>query len=244
MASVKLATLAIRTIAKPISEQLRTYARSNQRFRTFCISLAQTLWKAEIRLRETILGEVHGAVKPLNDAKAIQNGSNFLAEGFLFSVAAALIIAETWRSSRSQNKRKEGVDDRIDELETRVGNLVALMEAMGEQMESIRKDMQVENARNEEISRVLLKVVDIGITGGWAEFKDRPIQLPPMQLDRLKGLPSSGAETSSLDSDTRLRNLSAVVEQYERIKSSRDGSLIDTPKRVDSFTDTPESVKK
>lgn len=62
-------------------------------------------------------------------------------------MAAALIIAETWRSSRSQNKRKEGVDDRIDELETRVGNLVALMEAMGEQMESIRKDMQVENAR-------------------------------------------------------------------------------------------------
>ena len=51
---------------------------------------------------------------------AIENGANFIAEGFLFSVAAALIIGETWRSSRSQSRRRDDVDDRLDELAVRV----------------------------------------------------------------------------------------------------------------------------
>jgi hypothetical protein len=80
--------------------------------------------------------------------RAIQNGSNFLAEGFLFSVAAALIIAETWRSSRSQTRQREGVDDRIDELEVRVADLIGLVEALGVGLESIAKELQIEGARH------------------------------------------------------------------------------------------------
>lgn len=56
-------------------------------------------------------------------SRAIENGANALAEGFLFGVAAALIIAETWRSSRSNTKRREGVDDRIEELQNQVQGL-------------------------------------------------------------------------------------------------------------------------
>jgi hypothetical protein len=55
--------------------------------------------------------------------RAIENGANFLAEGFLFSVAAGLIIGETWRSSRSQSKQRTGVNDSIEELQIRVREL-------------------------------------------------------------------------------------------------------------------------
>jgi hypothetical protein len=51
------------------SEHSVFYTTRNQRFREFCIGLAQRLWRIEIRLRETMLGEVHGTVRPLNDAK-------------------------------------------------------------------------------------------------------------------------------------------------------------------------------
>ena len=54
---------------------------------------------------------------------AIDNGANAIAEGFLFTVAAALIIGETWRSSRNQTKRREGVDDRLDELQSSIQQL-------------------------------------------------------------------------------------------------------------------------
>lgn len=99
------------------------------------------MYKAEAQLRTNLLGEPAKHVRPLSETRqvyyivcyyhiqtllpcrAIENGANALAEGFLFSVAAALIIGETWRSSRSQTKRREGVDDRLDELESKVEQL-------------------------------------------------------------------------------------------------------------------------
>jgi optic atrophy 3 protein len=52
--------------------------------------------------------------------RAIENGANFIAESFLFGVAAALVIGETWRSSRNQSRRRDDVDDRLDDLAVRV----------------------------------------------------------------------------------------------------------------------------
>ncbi|PVF98965.1 OPA3-domain-containing protein [Serendipita vermifera] len=226
MASVKLATLAIRTVAKPISEQLKTYARSNQRFRDFCIGLAQRLWRIEIRLRETILGETHGTVRPLNDAKAIQNGSNFLAEGFLFSVAAGLIIAETWRSSRSESKRRVNVDDKIEDLEERLDRLIGMVEAIGEHLETVGKNVEIESAKTEELSRVLLKVVDIGLRGGWAEFEKHPIQLPYPDLEKFKARPlshnpqSGTPNTAETGHAARMANIAAIISHYESAKAA------------------------
>jgi hypothetical protein len=45
---------------------------------------------------------VQQKVRPLNDAKAIANGANAISEGFLFFVAAALILGETYRGSRKK----------------------------------------------------------------------------------------------------------------------------------------------
>jgi optic atrophy 3 protein len=60
---------------------------------------------------------------------AIENGANALAEGFLFGVAALLIIAETWRSSRSSSKRRDLVDDTLEDLTTQVQELNAKLDA-------------------------------------------------------------------------------------------------------------------
>jgi len=46
-----------------------------------------------------------------------------MAESFLFLVAASLIIAETWRSSNKESKRREGVTDQLEELTSRVHDL-------------------------------------------------------------------------------------------------------------------------
>ena len=65
--------------------------------------------------------------------RAIDQGANFIAEGFMFSVAAALIIGETWRSSRTQAKRREGVDDKLDELK-------ASVEALSKRVDDVSQD--------------------------------------------------------------------------------------------------------
>ena len=58
-------------------------------------------------------------------------------------MAALLIIGETWRSSRSQSKRRDDVDDRIEDLSARIQELSSMVDqslaGVGEQLEYERQ---------------------------------------------------------------------------------------------------------
>lgn len=62
-------------------------------------------------------------------SRAIENGANAMAEGFLFGVAALLIIGETWRSSRNTSKRRDDVNDRLETLQADVDGLKSHLES-------------------------------------------------------------------------------------------------------------------
>ncbi|KAH8101981.1 OPA3-domain-containing protein [Phellopilus nigrolimitatus] len=180
MASTKLATLAIRTIAKPISNQIKQQAKEHETFRKQCVSLAQNMHRAEVKLRTNLLGDTSKSIRPLSEARAIENGANAIAEGFLFSVAAVLIVGETWRSSRSQAKRRDTVDDQIEDLAGRiqgVGDAVKELEARFEERWAAEKQ------RNDDLNRVLSRIIDVGLQGGWAELEDTPLRLPKVNVD-------------------------------------------------------------
>ncbi|KAH9059244.1 OPA3-domain-containing protein [Lactarius vividus] len=178
MATVKIGTLLIRTLAKPISSRIKTQAREHERFRNLCVSLAQTLYRYEVRLRTGLLGEAPTArhLRPLSETRAIENGANFLAEGFLFAVAAALVVGESWRSSRSETRRRADVGEALEALQVRVGEL-------GERLERWEDASAEERERSRELARILDRVVDIGLRGGWAELQDTPLQIPRIQLN-------------------------------------------------------------
>lgn len=123
MATVKIVSLAIRTLAKPISSKLKQQAAEHERFRNICISIAQRLHRSEITMRVNLLGEggSSGSGKPhirqLSESKAIATGANFISESFLFAVAVSLIMAESYRGYRKESKRRDGVAERIENLE-------------------------------------------------------------------------------------------------------------------------------
>ncbi|KAI0294653.1 optic atrophy 3 protein-domain-containing protein [Multifurca ochricompacta] len=178
MATVKVGTLLIRTLAKPISARIKLQAKEHERFRKVCISLAQTMYRYEVRLRTGLLGEPAKHIRPLTETRyGYRERANFLAEGFLFSVAVALIIGETWRSSRSQSKQRSDVNDSIDELQTRVHELSTRLERWEEASAEERE-------RAQELARILDRVVEIGSRGGWAELQDTPLQFPRIHLNR------------------------------------------------------------
>lgn len=56
-------------------------------------------------------------IKPLSETKAIESGANFISETFLFSVAAGLIIFESWRSNRKARNRRDQVAEQLSDLE-------------------------------------------------------------------------------------------------------------------------------
>ena len=75
--------------------------------------------------------------------RAIENGANAIAEGFLFSVATALIIGESWRSSRSQSKRRDDVDDQLDALGTKIVDLTTRVDNLAGKWETdLREERQ------------------------------------------------------------------------------------------------------
>jgi len=197
MASVKLATLVIRTVAKPISSHLKAQAKQHDRFREFCVGLAQRLYRTEVKLRTNILGEPAKHIRPLSEARAVENGANALAEGFLFTVAAGLIIGESWRSSRSQTKRRYDVDEKLDSLGTQVTELSTRMDHLTARWED---ELRHEQQRNDELARILQRIVDIGLNhGGWADLEDTPLQIPRIQRE-----PSDSPDTSP--PDTQINN--------------------------------------
>ncbi|KAI0927819.1 hypothetical protein AcW1_005239 [Taiwanofungus camphoratus] len=164
---------------KPISSQIKTQAKQHETFRSFCANLAQRMYRGEVNLRTNLLGEPAKHVRPLSETKAIENGANALAEGFLFGVAALLIVGETWRSSRSQSKRRDSVDDQLEDLQTKLSQLAERVDAV---QQTFDERWSEEKQRNDELTRILERVVEIGLRGGWAEFEDTPLAIPRIQL--------------------------------------------------------------
>lgn len=147
MATAKIATLAIRTLAKPIATQIKHQAQSHQRFRGICIALAQFMHRTEMALRSNLLagsgssGE-KAKVRPLNEAKAVTNGANALAEGFLFALAAALIMGESYRGSRSRAKQRDKTEEGLEELSMATKALAEKIGVNFEEIEKRVKEMQ------------------------------------------------------------------------------------------------------
>ena len=67
--------------------------------------------------------------------RAIENGANAIAEGFLFSVAAGLIVGESWRSSRASARRRDVVDDHIEDLKDNIARLEQSVKEVEERCE-------------------------------------------------------------------------------------------------------------
>ncbi|KAI1791599.1 OPA3-domain-containing protein [Ganoderma leucocontextum] len=198
MATAKIASLVIRTLAKPISNQIKAQAKQHERFRGICIGLAQRMYQTEVRLRTNLLGEPAKHVRPLSETRAIENGANSLAEGFLFTVAVGLILGEQYRSSRNQTKRRDTVDDQLEELKSSVEGLNARLDTLARQQE---ERFAEESTRHDELARILQRVVEIGLRGGWAEFEGTPLPLPRIDITR-RPLSPSASDSSNRSQDT------------------------------------------
>lgn len=107
--ALKLTSLMVRTVAKPIATALKAQAKEHEVFRKSCIRIAQTVHSTDLRLRMSLLGENRIKIRPLNDKKAIENGANFLSEMFIFGVAGSLILYESYRSRKATSNHREAV---------------------------------------------------------------------------------------------------------------------------------------
>ncbi|KAF8635643.1 hypothetical protein AX15_000278 [Amanita polypyramis BW_CC] len=146
----------------------------HEAFRTLCVDFAQVVHRSEVKLRTYILGEPAKHIRPLSEVRAVESGANMLAEGFLFSVAASLIIGETWRSSRNESKRRENINEQLEELGTRMTELSTRVDNLSASMELQLREQQ---QKNDELTKILGRVFEIGLHDSSLEFHETPLRL-------------------------------------------------------------------
>lgn len=140
--ALKLTSLLVRTVAKPIALTLKAQAKEHEAFRNACIRVAQTVHSTDVKLRMRLLGENRIKVRPLNDKKAIENGANFLLEFFIFLVAGSLIFYESYRARvKSQNEKLTVKNDIID-LQEEITTIKDLVEKLCVDLERLQQDAE------------------------------------------------------------------------------------------------------
>jgi hypothetical protein len=145
MTSIKLGLLFLRTLAKPVATQLKTQAAAHPLFKEICIKIAQLTHRVEIKQKVRVGDKlVPGETRPLNEAKAVEAGANFLGEAILFSVAAGGLLFENWRSRRFNNQKTAEFDANVKNVADLDGKLSSIDSTLAELNKIVAK-LQAEN---------------------------------------------------------------------------------------------------
>ncbi|ORY78468.1 optic atrophy 3 protein-domain-containing protein [Leucosporidium creatinivorum] len=226
MASVKIASLLLKTLSKPIANRLKRGAKEHERFREMTIEFAQFLHRSEMTMRVKLLGETHPKhIRPLNDARAIDAGANFISESFLFAFAAAIIMGETWRSRRAEGKRRDAVQDQLDSYGVEIAGL---KEALVEE----RSEREAGVSRERDLEKIVEEIVAIGLRGGFIDVSPQwESHVRIGQQARAFGTYDRAVTDEPDHEELESAPRSVVVEELNRSKeqlAEREGSLLES----------------
>ncbi|KAK9055919.1 hypothetical protein SSX86_027006 [Deinandra increscens subsp. villosa] len=150
---MKLGTLALRTLSKPIANRLRKEAAINPKFRTSIIGIAQTNHWVTTTIQRRIYGRATNVeIRPLNEERAVQVAGDLIGELFVFTVAGAALIFEVQRSARSEARKEEIRKQEIEVMKQRDDNLTKQIELLKQKLNKLEQ-VTKENA----LARVLRK---------------------------------------------------------------------------------------
>jgi hypothetical protein len=125
--ALKLVSLAIRTAAKPVAKQFKASAENSPFWRNVFITYAQWHYRMEYQISVKLLGHHARNVKPLEEVKAVQLGSEVLSELFVFGVAGSMVIFEISRSQIASAEKKlqeeRAIAEREQALELRLQSI-------------------------------------------------------------------------------------------------------------------------
>lgn len=125
--TVKLWSLGIKTAAKPLARRFKKTAEGSQFWRSVFVGYAQWHHRMEHHISVRILGHPVREVKPLDETKAIADGSELLSEVFIFSSAMIAVVFELSRREYQDQHKKDEVakKERMfkSELEKRLSSL-------------------------------------------------------------------------------------------------------------------------
>ncbi|KAK3433054.1 OPA3-like protein [Eucalyptus grandis] len=138
---LKLGTLVVKTMSKPLASRLKQQAALHPRFRGLIVGFAQANHRMTTNIQRRIYGHATDVeIRPLNEQKAVQAAVDLIGEVFVFSVAGAVVIFEVQRSAKSEARKEE---KRREELE-----------AMRQRDEALEKEVELLKQKLEELEQL------------------------------------------------------------------------------------------
>ncbi|OMH81211.1 OPA3-like protein [Zancudomyces culisetae] len=149
MSSIKIGSLMVKTLAKPVAARLKEFAKTNQTFRRAIINGAQVSHRLQTKWRINVLNQKPESVRPYNDQKAINVAVDFIGEAFVFGVAVLLILGETLRSKSASKKEKQKLEDRLTGIEEKLQEIDIWKETVLLKLDSLHSQNNIENVKTE-----------------------------------------------------------------------------------------------
>ncbi|CAI2167769.1 15_t:CDS:2 [Funneliformis geosporum] len=181
MSTTKLGILLVRTLAKPIANSIKNYSKRHATFRQMCINIAQATHRFEIKLKMNLLSQKRKPekIRPLNDAKAVEMGANFLGEAVIFGVASSLIIWEQARSYKMSKDRQHHLNDQIEKLQEETKELKSNIEINRSFEDRMMNHLEELKNDNEKLRDLLDRLLIKGLEPRNSEIKGLwTIQVP------------------------------------------------------------------
>lgn len=137
---LKLGTLALKTLSKPIAGRIKAEAGRHPKFRNYIISMAQANHRITTQMQRRIYGHATDVeIRPLNEEKAVQAAVDLLGEIFVFSVAVAALAFEVQRSARSEAKKEELRRQEMQAMRQRDEDLAREVELLKSKLQEIEE---------------------------------------------------------------------------------------------------------
>ncbi|KAK9268149.1 hypothetical protein L1049_010590 [Liquidambar formosana] len=137
---LKLGTLALKTISKPVAAKLKQQAGVHPKFRQFIVNIAQANHRITTTMQRRIYGHATNVeIRPLNEEKAVQAAVDLIGELFVFSVAGAAVIFEVQRSARSEARKEEIRKRELEVMRQRDENLSREVELLKQKIEELEQ---------------------------------------------------------------------------------------------------------
>ncbi|XAR66519.1 hypothetical protein NMG60_11012788 [Bertholletia excelsa] len=137
---LKLGTLLLKTLSKPIASRLKQQAGLHPKFRQLIVNIAQANHRLTTTMQRRIYGHATDVeIRPLNEEKAVQAAVDLLGELFVFSVAGAALIFEVQRSSRSEAKKEELRKQELEGMRQRDEQLAREVELLKHKLEELEQ---------------------------------------------------------------------------------------------------------
>ncbi|OWM91169.1 OPA3-like protein [Punica granatum] len=137
---LKLGTLALKTLSKPVASRLKQQAAIHPRFRAFIVGIAQANHRMTTTMQRRLYGHATDVeIRPLNEEKAVQAAVDLIGEVFVFTVAGALLIFEVQRNARSEAKKEEKRRQEMEEMRQRDEDLAREVELLRHKLEELEE---------------------------------------------------------------------------------------------------------